>query len=369
MYYIGIMSGTSLDGIDCVLCDFAENENKLRVVADYNCKFSAELHRDLQELLSSFTLHLKQFGELEVRLAIEYAGAVTALLAKTQLSAHDIMAIGCHGQTVFHEPLGEYPFSLQMVDGNKLAALTGIKTVCDFRRMDMAFGGSGAPLTPAFHQGFLNSIDEQRVILNLGGIANITMLDRYGDNVIGFDTGPANCLIDLYVQDKFGCAYDAGGKLAASGTVIPQLLAQMLEEPYFQMRFPKSTGKEVFHLEWINNQLQRYGQDNLAPIDIVATLTELTAKSVADGIAQTGIKADVIYACGGGAFNRYLLERIAVLSHTRVMTTVALGVEVGLVEAIAFAWFAKMRIEFQPANYCSVTGASRQCLLGTIYEA
>lgn len=369
MYYIGIMSGTSLDGIDCVLCDFAENENQVRVVADYNCKFSQELHHDLQQLLATFTVHLKLFGELEVRLAIEYAAAVNALLAKTQLPAHEVMAIGCHGQTVFHEPLGLYPFSLQMVDGNKLAALTGIKTVCDFRRMDMAFGGSGAPLTPAFHQGFLNSTDEQRVILNLGGIANITTLDRYGNHVIGFDTGPANCLIDLYVQDKFNCAYDAEGKLARNGQVIPELLVQMLEEPYFQAKFPKSTGKEVFHLEWISEQLRKFARNNVPDIDIVATLTELTARSVVDGITQTGIKPDVIYACGGGAFNSYLLERIAVLSQARVMTTEVLGIKVGLVEAIAFAWFAKMRVEFKPANYCSVTGATRQCLLGTIYEA
>ena len=370
MYYIGIMSGTSLDGIDCVLCDFATGVNELQIVAEYSQKFSPDLHRDLEELLRTFTIHLKQFGELEVRLAIDYADAVKKLLAKVNISAEQVMAIGCHGQTVFHDPLSNYPFSLQMVDGNKLAALTGIKTVCDFRRMDMAFGGSGAPLTPAFNQGFLNSITEQRVILNLGGIANITILDRGGDNVIGFDTGPANCLIDLYVQDKFNQAYDANGDLARQGKVIPELLAQMLTDPYFAMNFPKSTGKEVFHLAWITQQLSMFNHPYLAELDILTTLTELTAQSVADGIGMaTNEPIDAIYVCGGGAYNGYLLARIAELSQARVSTTEELGLGVGLAESVAFAWFAKMRIEHKPANYSSVTGSTRRCLLGTIYEA
>jgi anhydro-N-acetylmuramic acid kinase len=320
--------------------------------------------------LRTFTIHLKQFGELEVRLACDYASAVTELLAKANITAGQVVAIGCHGQTVFHDPLSKYPFSLQMVDGNKLAAMTGIKTVCDFRRMDMAFGGSGAPLTPAFNQGFLNSSTEQRVILNLGGIANITILDRHGDNVIGFDTGPANCLIDLYVQSKFNQAYDANGDLARQGKVIPQLLAQMLQDPYFAMAFPKSTGKEVFHLEWIKQQLTQFNQANLADLDIIATLTELTAQSIADGIrVASQAKIDAIYACGGGAYNAYLLERIGKLTAAKVSTTEDLGMGVGLAEAVAFAWFAKMRIEHKQANYSSVTGTSRRCLLGTIYEA
>lgn len=369
MLYIGIMSGTSLDGIDCVLCDF-DDRNKVKIIANHSIKFSNALHKDLEQLLTTFTIHLKQLGELEVRLATDYAKAVKELLDKSAVKAQDIIAIGCHGQTVFHEPLGDYPFSLQLVDGNKLAALTGIKVVCDFRRMDMAFGGSGAPLTPAFHQGFLNSAQEKRVILNLGGIANITILDPNNSKVIGFDTGPANCLMDLWVQDKFKLPYDANGEIANTGQIIPPLLQSMLNESYFKLTAPKSTGKEVFHLAWIQYHLHLSQTASNSSQDILRTLLELTAITVADaikGYANHGV--DAIYACGGGAYNKLLLKRIATLANTKVDTTNILGINVDLVESVAFAWFAKQRIEGKTANYSSVTGSSRRCQLGAIYEA
>ena len=327
------------------------------------------LHADLEHLLTTFTLHLKQLGELEVHLAIDYASAVVQLLEKADIPAQFVTAIGCHGQTVFHEPTGKYPFSLQLVDGNKLAALTGIKVVCDFRRMDMAFGGSGAPLTPAFHQGFLNSAHEKRVILNLGGIANITILDPENTNVIGFDTGPANCLMDLWLQDKFNLAYDTNGDIARTAQVLPDLLQSMLKEVYFSLPAPKSTGKEVFHLAWVMEHIQRTQLTNAPTESILRTLLELTAVTVAEAVKRYAVPgAQAIYACGGGAYNQFLLERIGHISGLKVSLTNELGINVDLVESVAFAWFAKQRNEGKTANYESVTGSSRRCQLGAIYE-
>lgn len=368
MLYIGIMSGTSLDGIDGVLCDF--NNNKVKIIENITIPFSQCLHKDLQELLKSFTIHLEKLGELEVRLAIDYAKVVTGLLDKSGINAKDILAIGCHGQTVFHKPDGDYPFSLQLVDGNKLAALTGIKVICDFRRMDMAFGGSGAPLTPAFHQGFLNSSSEKRVILNLGGIANITILDPIGNNIIGFDTGPANCLLDLWIQDQFQIPYDSNGAIAKSGNMINKLLDSMLKTPYFSQKTPKSTGKEIFHLNWVNQSIKNSNITIYSKEDIARTLLELTAVTIVNAIKKYGIHGiDAIYVCGGGAYNSYLLQRISELSSVKIAMTNELGIDVGSVEPVAFAWFAKQRIENKPANYESVTGATRRCILGALYEA
>ena len=236
--------------------------------------------------------------------------------------------------------------------------------------MDMAFGGNGAPLTPAFHQGFLNSSLEKRIILNLGGIANITILDPINNDVTGFDTGPANCLMDLWLQDKFNLAYDDKGNIAKSGRVIQPLLKEMLEDPYFAIPAPKSTGKEIYHLEWIMQQLSKSGQQHSENADVLRTLLELTVVSVTDAIKRYAIHgADVIYACGGGAYNVFLLERIQQISGITVQTTNDLGISVDLVEAVAFAWFARERNAGRSANYESVTGASRRCQLGAIYEA
>jgi anhydro-N-acetylmuramic acid kinase len=367
MNYIGIMSGTSLDGIDAVLCNFDSN-NKLTVLAKCSIPFERELQADLQQLLRTFTLHLKELGELEVRLAYDYAKAVELLLNSANLSPDEITAIGCHGQTVFHEPTSKYPFSLQLLDGSKLAQLTGINVVCDFRRMDMAYEGQGAPLTPVFHKYFLSGT-KPRIILNLGGIANITVLDPASKNVTGFDTGPANCLIDLWVQDRFGLPYDKDGVLARSAMVITELLDIMLEDEYFQLPAPKSTGKEIYHLDWIKAKLAQ-ATTQYSDEDVLRTLTELTAQTVADAIASqiSAASVEAIYACGGGAFNGFLLERISHNSGIRVTTTKELGIDVDQLEAIAFAWFAKRRVEKKPANYESVTGASQKCILGALYE-
>ena len=367
MKYIGIMSGTSLDGIDAVICEFSA-DNQVQLIAKCSLPFEPQLQTDLQKLLRDFTLHLRELGELEVRLAINYAAAVAKLLDLAKLEASDITAIGCHGQTVYHDPYNQYPFSLQLVDGNKLAQLTGIDVVCDFRRMDMAYGGQGAPLTPVFHKYFLQGM-QARIILNLGGIANITVLDPSSEQVIGFDTGPANCLIDLWMQDSYQLKYDENGALARNGQIIPELLARMLQDPYFSLAAPKSTGKEIYHLVWIQQHLQALNLEQAAAGDILRSLLELTAITVADAIKTVINPAQVeaIYACGGGAYNQFLLERIAENSQIKVRTTKELGIDVDQMEAIAFAWFAKRRVEKLPANYETVTGASQKCILGALY--
>lgn len=367
MKYIGIMSGTSLDGIDAVICEFTD-DNQVQLIAKCSLPFEPELQADLQKLLREFNLHLRELGELEVRLAINYATAVTKLLDIGQILANEIIAIGCHGQTVYHDPYNQYPFSLQLVDGNKLAQLTGIDVVCDFRRMDMAYGGQGAPLTPVFHKYFLQG-EQARVILNLGGIANITVLEPNNEQVIGFDTGPANCLIDLWMQAKFQLSYDKNGDLARSGQIIPELLAHMLQDPYFSLAAPKSTGKEIYHLALVNQHLGALSLVNYSDVDVLRSLLELTAITVSDAIKGVILSEQVeaIYACGGGAYNQFLLERIATNSQIQVKTTQELGIDVDQMEAIAFAWFAKRRIEKLPANYETVTGARQKCILGALY--
>ncbi|RKD92209.1 anhydro-N-acetylmuramic acid kinase [Mangrovibacterium diazotrophicum] len=363
--YIGIMSGTSMDGIDAVLISF-EN-GKLSHLADHTMAFPEALQADLHKLIGSFQTSLKDLGEIDHRLALCYAQAANELIEKAKVAATDIEAIGCHGQTVFHSPDTQHPFTMQLGDGNLIAARTGIKIITDFRRMDMAVGGGGAPLAPAFHQYFLNDHSENRCILNLGGIANITILDNDDNKVVGFDTGPANCLMNSWIKMKKGVEYDDNGDWARSGKVIQPLLDKMLKEPYFSLPAPKSTGRELFNLDWLNTQikdLQHYKDG-----DIQATLLELTAKSIADAILVTAPQTSAVYACGGGVYNPYLLERISAnLDGVKIGTTAELGTHPQWVEAIAFAWLAMRRMTNQHGNLPSVTGAKSKVLLGTIYD-
>ena len=363
--YIGIMSGTSMDGIDAVLVSF-EN-GKLQHLADHSLAFPKMLQADLHKLIGSFQTSLKALGEIDHQLGLCYAQAVNDLLGKAKVSATDVDAIGCHGQTVFHSPDTQYPFTMQLGDGNLIAAKTGIRTVTDFRRMDMAVGGGGAPLAPAFHQYYMNDRSENRCILNLGGIANITILENDDDKVIGFDTGPANCLLNSWIKSKKGLEYDYNGDWARSGKVIDPLLKQMLQEPYFKLPAPKSTGRELFNLPWLDAQIRNY--PNLKDEDIQATLLELTAKSIADAILETAPKINAVYACGGGVYNPYLLERISAnLDSVKISTTAKLGIHPQWVEAIAFAWLAMRRMTNQHGNLPSVTGAKAKVLLGTIHD-
>lgn len=337
--YIGVNSGTSLDAVDAALCKFQhisgkntsraphsqfpqnlhiDSQTSIRLLTSVSVPLDKSLRQHISQVIESGSSELSGLGTIEVQLAIAYAAAVRELLSKWRklregesaggrdVSVQRVRAVGAHGQTVFHAPDAAFPFSLQLLDGSKLAALAGLDVVCDFRRMDMAFGGQGAPLTPLFHRAVFTCTSEARelrFILNLGGIANVTVLEPKSDTgeeveekrqLVGFDTGPANCLLDLWTQRHFGRECDRDGLLAASGTVLESLLSLMLEEPYFQKPYPKSTGKELFNMRWIEGPIQKYKESNQnapdpTPIDVLSTLAELTARTVALGIAKTGL--------------------------------------------------------------------------------
>lgn len=362
--YIGVMSGTSIDGVDAVLVSISEKGIKL--IASVSHDFPDNLAEELKELLRSDKIVLQKVGELDHRLGIVYAESINQLILEAGVDRKDVIAIGCHGQTVFHNPRGKYPFTMQLGDGNLIAANTGITTVTDFRRMDMAFGGEGAPLTPAFHKEFFSSDSENRVILNLGGIANISILNK--DKFVGMDTGPANCLMDLWIQKCLDKKYDCNGSWAKSGRVCNGLLESFLKEDYFGLVAPKSTGKELFNMNWIEDHLTNFSK--ISEQDVQATLCELTARTIVDAINLYSPDYTSIYVCGGGAFNTFLLERLGAFAPgVEINTTAKLNVHEQLVEAMAFAWLAKQRVLECEGNLPEVTGARSKVVLGSLYKS
>jgi anhydro-N-acetylmuramic acid kinase len=311
-------------------------------------------------------LTLSQLGQLDTRLGKLFAEAVLTLMHQQSLEASDIMAIGCHGQTVWHEPQSDAPNTLQIGDNNQIAAATGVTVIGDFRRRDMALGGQGAPLVPAFHQALLMDSAERRMVLNIGGIANLSLLIP-GQPVRGFDTGPGNMLIDAWIWRNKGLPYDKDAAWARSGQVVPALLELMLSDPWFALPPPKSTGREYFNLSWIEQQLQRFPA--LAPQDVQATLTELTALTIAQQV-QLNDGCDRLLVCGGGSRNPLLMARLAThLSGTEVGTTDEAGISGDDMEALAFAWLAFRTLNGLPGNLPAVTGARDMSVLGAIYPA
>ena len=354
------MSGTSLDGIDAVLVAFGQAKPQL--LARYYLPFDSELKDAL------LALHLPAHDELHQsriignRLAQLYAEAVAPLLAQTGSSNRDIKAIGCHGQTIRHCP--EHGYTIQIGNAALLAELTGITVVSDFRSRDIAAGGQGAPLVPAFHDHVLRHPDEHRVIVNIGGISNLTDLAP-GKPTTGFDCGPGNLLMDAWCQQHTGKPYDENGAWAASGKALPALLKQMLDEPYFSVPPPRSTGRDLFSMAWLQGKLE--GSERAQ--DVQATLLELTCRTIALAIQQHCAGAKQIYLCGGGARNQTLRNRLAaLLPDSRVQTTDTLGIDSDFLEAIAFAWLAQQTLQGKPANLPLVTGAKHPCILGAIYR-
>jgi anhydro-N-acetylmuramic acid kinase len=385
-YVVGMMSGTSLDGLDAVLCQFYEidddNDEPVEILATVSAPFPDDLRAVLLTLTQpngvadliknnrlAFESELDVFGWASVFYAEFAASLVNGLLEKAQVTPDEVMAIGCHGQTVRHRP--QWRFSLQLLDPNTLAERTGIAVVSDFRRRDMAVGGQGAPLVPAFHQAMFGQSNKRRVILNLGGIANITVLDGT-DNVIGFDTGVANLLIDAWCQRHTEQSYDKNGDWARSGQVIEPLLKALLAHPYFALPAPKSTGREDFNMAWVDSILEQVAHQhpNLAysPADVQATLSELTAVSVAQAIMYTTDNVTgELFVCGGGAYNGLILARLqAHLPQWLVTTTADIGLSPLWVEATAFAWLAQQTLINAPSNLPSVTGANKAVVLGQV---
>ncbi len=360
--YIGIMSGTSLDGIDVVLA--AIDETLVARQGRYVHPIPHEIKTAILAMSQGQETTLAAVGELDRALGTLYAEAVNQLLQRQRLTPHDIVAIGCHGQTVWHQPEGSAPFTLQLGDNNRVAALTGIATVGDFRRRDMAYGGQGAPLVPAFHHALLAHPGERRMVLNIGGIANLSLL-LPGAAVRGFDTGPGNMLMDAWIWRRCGRPYDADAAWGRGGRVLSALLAQMLADPYFARPAPKSTGRELFNLGWLERHLQRW--PGVDARDVQATLAELTARSIADQVQLAG-GCERLLVCGGGVHNPLVMGRLAaLLPGTEVAPTDKYGVSADDMEALAFAWLAYRTLSGLPGNLPSVTGADRPTLLGAIY--
>ena len=358
--YIGLMSGTSLDGIDAVLADFGSD--KPRLIGHHHQAFAPELRHELLALNQAGNDELRRAALAANRLARAYAETVHALLARHP-AATAIKAIGCHGQTVRHQPADGY--TIQLVNGALLAELTGIDVACDFRSRDIAAGGEGAPLVPAFHHAMFASRNARRIIVNIGGIANLTDLPPSGA-VTGFDCGPGNLLLDAWAQRHLSQPFDGAGIWAKSGRVIPALLARLCGDDYFRRPPPKSTGREGFNLDWLARQLT----GNEQPADVQATLLAFTVQGIAGPIEKFCAGAGEIYLCGGGARNTALVELLAQhLAPRRVAATDVLGVDAEHVEALAFAWLARQTLNALPANPPTVTGARGARILGALHRA
>jgi anhydro-N-acetylmuramic acid kinase len=361
--YLGLISGTSMDAIDAALVDF--EVAPLRIIATSATPFEPQLKRRISALIDQADrVALDEVGQIDVELGRAFAKAALALMHSAGIGADRVSAIGSHGQTLRHRPDLEAPFTWQIGDPNTLAEMTGVSVVADFRRRDVAAGGQGAPLLPVFHDQVFRSDAEDRVIANLGGIANITILTN-DSSVTGFDTGPANRLLDAWIARHLHKDFDAAGAWAATGRVDDTLLNELLDEPYLRLAPPKSTGRELFNLPWLENKLGLFSR---APCDVQATLQQFTACTLAAAVRQYAPGA-ALYVCGGGAHNSALLNAIAALiAPNRVASTAALGLDPDYVEAVAFAWFAKRTLEGLTSSAGSVTGAKGARILGGVYR-
>ena len=362
--FLGLMSGTSADGIDAALVQFPEH-GRCRFVHGQTYAWDAPTRQALIALGQGREPEsLDALGQLDAQVGIAFANAANQLLDEAGVPRTQVQAIGSHGQTIRHRPLAEPAFTWQIGDANRIAELTGITTVADFRRRDVAAGGHGAPLMPAFHLAMLGNADEDRAVLNLGGIANLSLIGRDG-SLRGFDTGPANALLDGWCQRHLGHAFDADGAFAASGQVNEALLARLLAEPWFALPPPKSTGREQFHLEWVEAQL---GTDVIAPADVQATLLELTAATVANALLTHQPDVRRVLACGGGVRNPQLLQRLqARLPGVSIDSSAAHGLDPDYMEAMGFAWLAHETLAGRPGNLPSVSGARGLRILGAIH--
>jgi anhydro-N-acetylmuramic acid kinase len=368
--YVGLMSGTSLDGVDAVLADFAPSAAAtMTVLGHAHAPFDAALRAELLALNSPGIDELHRAALAGNALAEACARVVKRLLLEARVSPVQIEALGAHGQTVRHRP-GEFDgtgYTLQLLNGALLAERAGIDVICDFRSRDLAAGGQGAPLVPAFHAARFARADADVAVLNLGGIANLTLLPA-GGSVRGFDCGPGNALMDHWCGRHLGTAFDAGGAWAASGRVQPALLAELLSDPYFDRDPPKSTGRDLFNADWLSAKLE--SQPDLPAVDVMATLAELTVRAALGDLKRFQPTTQALLVCGGGAFNDHLMRRLAALApNATVASTATAGVVPDQVEALAFAWLARAFNRREPGNLAAVTGATGPRLLGALYPA
>lgn len=364
MYYIGLMSGTSMDAIDAALVDFSNGQLSL---VDYQQFPIDEGTRQAVRAINSSS-SLLEITRLDVIMADCFTNAVKQLLSSNGLSPSAITAIGSHGQTILHLPNAPYPRTLQIGDPARIAIHTGITTIADFRRGDIAAGGQGAPLAPAFHVDQFSPVKNDLVVLNLGGMANVTVIpDNPEQSALGFDTGPGNALMDGWCQKHLHEDFDGDGSWASAGSCNMELLGVLLDTDYFDRFPPKSTGKDEFNLHWLGQKLAQI-ESQPAAQDIQATLLELTATTITAGIKQHAPGCAEILLCGGGIHNVALIKRLhELMPAMQIESTASRGIDPDAMEAIAFAWLAKQRLELLPGNLPAVTGASRPVLLGAVY--
>jgi anhydro-N-acetylmuramic acid kinase len=362
--FIGLMSGTSMDAVDAVLAQIDGGTLKLKHAISH--PMPEAIKGQLLALSNAQDDSVDLLARTDIELGHLFAEAVQALLRRAGLEPRQVQAIGSHGQTVRHHPSGPWPYTVQIGDPNCIAERTGITTIADFRRRDMAVGGQGAPLVPAFHAAVLRTSAEDRCVLNIGGIANVTVLPADGQTpVSGFDTGPGNVLLDYWVQRHLGATRDEGGRWARGGTADPSLLQRLLSDAYFRQAPPKSTGREHFNGAWLEQALQELPP---TPRDVQSTITELTARSVAEAVRAYAPSTRRLLVCGGGSHNTFLMERLAAhLPGAQVQTTDTEGLDPDWVEGLAFAWLAHQTLQGRPGNVPSVTGAHHSVVLGGIY--
>lgn len=367
--FIGLMSGTSLDGVDGVLADLSGA--KLRVLAHASAPLAAPLKAALLALNQPGHNELHRAALAANALMRVYADVVQQLLSSSGAARHDIIALGAHGQTVRHQPQSHdgTGYTLQLCNPALLAELTGMDVVADFRSRDVAAGGQGAPLVPVFHQSVFGHSGETTAVLNIGGMANLTVIGpALGNDLMGFDCGPGNVLLDTWCQHHMGQSFDADGAWAAQGNANPALLATLLIEPYFALSAPKSTGRDLFNPDWLQARLALHS--DMMPADVQATLTELTASTCATCVDSYAINSKTLIVCGGGAFNGQLMQRLqALLPNHRVQSSAAHGLPPLQVEAAAFAWLARKTMHREPLNLQSITGAQGARVAGAIYPA
>lgn len=363
-YYVGLISGTSMDGIDAVVVSFGEHT--VHIAATWSHHYPEALRASLLTAIRApLDVELDKDGELHREVGECFRDAALEVIELSGLDRRTLRGIGSHGQTLRHQPDADEPFSLQIGDAGIIAAGTGLPVIADFRQADIAAGGQGAPLVPPFHEWLFHSSEHDRVVVNIGGIANITVLPAKEGDVTGFDTGPGNGLMDAWVRENHGVAFDHDGEWAASGTLDDELLARMLRDPYFAAAAPKSTGFEYFNPAWLSG----FELQELAPADVQATLCELTARTIAADIATAAPNCDQVFVCGGGAHNQNLMRRLSRnISETSVASTAAVGLDPDWVEAIAFAWLAMRTQNGETGNLPSVTGASQKVILGELHS-
>ena len=361
-YFIGLLSGTSVDNIDAALVGIGEND--IRLIETHSHEFSSDLRHQLQQLIKNQSITLVEYSQIDSQLAHEFSDAVIQLLKKTHFEAKQITAIGSHGQTIFHEPNGDYRNTIQIGSPHQIAARCGIDVVSNFRNLDMAYKGQGAPLAPVIHQKLFHSETKNYAILNLGGIANISFIGKNYPQPSGYDTGPANCLLDEWILKNKGEKYDANGQWAETGELDKNLLNQLIGDRYFNLQAPKSTGREYFNLTWLSgfeNSLWKCPAAN-----VQNTLTHLTALSISNEIKKSRFPVDEVVVMGGGSKNKFLLELLGMYSQIPVHLSEDFGFDGDWIESILFAYLAYLRVNQIKLDLSSITGSQNRLLYGDL---